>query len=152
MLRHVTHKKASCASQSSFCNCGTLQYSALVNSVLINLKKFGLNLTFAYKYTSCMAWRFHFPIRKYDFKGLHQLGCHCIEAYNFKVLLSILLLSLPPPSLPPSLPSLPHNYTGWFSCCLVHCLLDISGCCLVIYAILDRWSSSILSRHPIYHL
>ena len=29
---------------------------------------FGLNLTFVYKYTICMAWRFHFPIRKYDFK------------------------------------------------------------------------------------
>ena len=49
--------------------CGTLQYSALVNSVFTNTlkKKFGLTLTFVYKYTICMAWRFHFPPRKYDF-------------------------------------------------------------------------------------
>ena len=69
MLRRVTHKKASSASQSSFCYFGTLPYSALVNSVFTNtFKKIGLNLTFVYKYTICMACRFHFPIRKYDFK------------------------------------------------------------------------------------
>ena len=29
---------------------------------------FGLNLTLVYKLPMCMACRFHFPIRKYDFK------------------------------------------------------------------------------------
>ena len=47
-------------------------YSALVNSVflLIRLLFFGLTLTFVYKYTICMAWRFHFPPRKYDINVL----------------------------------------------------------------------------------
>ena len=30
---------------------------------------FGLNLTLVYTFPMCMAWRFHFPIRNYDFKG-----------------------------------------------------------------------------------
>ena len=29
---------------------------------------FGLNLTLVYTFPMCMAWRFHFPIRNYDFK------------------------------------------------------------------------------------
>ena len=29
---------------------------------------FGLNLTLVYTFPNCMAWRFHFPIRNYDFK------------------------------------------------------------------------------------
>ena len=73
MLRRVT-----CDAQEGFL-CVTIKllrlgnvtiYSALVNSVfvLINFLFFGINLTFVYKYTICMAWRFHFPIRKYDFK------------------------------------------------------------------------------------
>ena len=28
---------------------------------------FGLNLTLVYTFPMCMAWRFHFPIRNYDF-------------------------------------------------------------------------------------
>ena len=28
---------------------------------------FGLNLTLVYTLPMCMAWRFHFPIRNYDF-------------------------------------------------------------------------------------
>ena len=28
----------------------------------------GLNLSLVYTSPMCMAWRFHFPIRKYDFK------------------------------------------------------------------------------------
>ena len=31
---------------------------------------FGLNLTLVYTFPMCMAWRFHFPIRSYDFKGV----------------------------------------------------------------------------------
>ena len=31
---------------------------------------FGLNLTLVYTFPMCMAWRFHFPIRNYDFKGM----------------------------------------------------------------------------------
>ena len=31
---------------------------------------FGLNLTLVYTFPMCMAWRFHFPIRNYDFKAL----------------------------------------------------------------------------------
>ena len=30
---------------------------------------FGLNLTLVYTFPMCMAWRFHFPIRNYDFKS-----------------------------------------------------------------------------------
>ena len=30
---------------------------------------FGLNLTLVYTFPMCMAWRFHFPIRNYDFKA-----------------------------------------------------------------------------------
>ena len=50
--------------------CGMIQYSALVNSFFNNTFNtfFGLNLTFVYTFHMCMAWRFHFPIRKYDFK------------------------------------------------------------------------------------
>ena len=29
---------------------------------------FGLNLTLVYTFPMCMAWRFHFPKRNYDFK------------------------------------------------------------------------------------
>ena len=28
---------------------------------------FGLNLTLVYTFPMCMTWRFHFPLRKYDF-------------------------------------------------------------------------------------
>ena len=44
---------------------------------------FGLNLTLVYTFPMCMAWRFHFPIRNYDFKSsvlvmraifMHPLG------------------------------------------------------------------------------
>ena len=30
---------------------------------------FGLNLTLVYTFPMCMTWRFHFPLRNYDFKG-----------------------------------------------------------------------------------
>ena len=52
------------------CWCGMIQYSALVNR-FFNIKFnifFGLNLTLVYTFPMCMAWRFHFPIRNYDFK------------------------------------------------------------------------------------
>ena len=29
---------------------------------------FGLNLTLVYTFPMCMTWRFHFPLRNYDFK------------------------------------------------------------------------------------
>ena len=51
--------------------CGMIQYSALINGVFFNNKCntfFGLNLTLVYTFPMCMAWRFHFPIRNYDFK------------------------------------------------------------------------------------
>ena len=50
--------------------CGMIQYSALVNSDFNNKFNtfFGLNLTLVYTFPMCMAWRFHFPIRNYDFK------------------------------------------------------------------------------------
>ena len=36
---------------------------------------FGLNLILVYTFPMCMAWRFHFTIRKYDFKiTLRALG------------------------------------------------------------------------------
>ena len=28
---------------------------------------FGLNLTLVYTFPMCMTWRFHFPLRNYDF-------------------------------------------------------------------------------------
>ena len=34
---------------------------------------FGLNLTLVYTFPMCMAWRFHFPIRNYDFKDIDSL-------------------------------------------------------------------------------
>ena len=47
---------------------------------------FGLNLTLVYTFPMCMAWRFHFPIRKYDFNHngndariLHCLHCQCLK-------------------------------------------------------------------------
>ena len=71
MLLHVTYD----AQEGFLCvtsYCGTLQYSALVNSVFTNTFNFGfgLTLTFVYKHTICMAWRFPFPPRKYDFKSV----------------------------------------------------------------------------------
>ena len=47
-----------------------IQYSALVNSVFNNKFNtfFGLNLTLVYTFPMCMTWRFHFPLRNYDFK------------------------------------------------------------------------------------
>ena len=56
--------------------CGMIQYSALVNSVFFNNKCntfFGLNLTLVYTFPMCMAWRFHFPIRNYDFNKHNNL-------------------------------------------------------------------------------
>ena len=35
---------------------------------------FGLNLTLVYTFPMCMTWRFHFPIRNYDFKVSLQKG------------------------------------------------------------------------------
>ena len=32
---------------------------------------FGLNLTLVYTFPMCMAWRCHFPIRKYDFNIMY---------------------------------------------------------------------------------
>ena len=37
---------------------------------------FGLNLTLVYTFPMCMAWRFHFPIRNYDFKVKGKLEEH----------------------------------------------------------------------------
>ena len=34
---------------------------------------FGLNLTLVYTFPMCMAWRFHFPIRNYDFKARDKM-------------------------------------------------------------------------------
>ena len=34
---------------------------------------FGLNLTLVYTFPMCMAWRFHFPIRNYDFNYNYKL-------------------------------------------------------------------------------
>ena len=42
---------------------------------------FGLNLTLVYTFPMCMAWRFHFPIRNYDFKQrLSTSGPQCQES------------------------------------------------------------------------
>ena len=43
---------------------------------------FGLNLTLVYTFPMCMAWRFHFPIRNYDFKATDwhtsfHITCRC---------------------------------------------------------------------------
>ena len=35
---------------------------------------FGLNLTLVYTFPMCMTWRFHFPLRNYDFNALHPAG------------------------------------------------------------------------------
>ena len=35
---------------------------------------FGLNLPLVYTFPMCMAWRFHFPIRNYDFKVFDSLS------------------------------------------------------------------------------
>ena len=59
--------------------CGMIQYSALVNSVFNNKFNtfFGLNLTLVYTFPMCMTWRFHFPIRNYDFK--RAVGCMSVR-------------------------------------------------------------------------
>ena len=36
---------------------------------------FGLNLTLVYTFPMCMAWRFHCPIRNYDFKPVFHGAC-----------------------------------------------------------------------------
>ena len=33
---------------------------------------FGLNLTLVYTFPMCMTWRFHFPLRNYDFKRTNE--------------------------------------------------------------------------------
>ena len=51
---------------------------------------FGLNLTLVYTFPMCMAWRFQFPIRNYDFntkmKNLElikaELGTNCWDFAN----------------------------------------------------------------------
>ena len=55
--------------------CGMIQYSALVNSVFNNKFNtfFGLNLTLVYTFPMCMTWRFHFPLRNYDFKTNYRV-------------------------------------------------------------------------------
>ena len=65
-FKYVTIKRA------CFRWCGMMQYSALVNSVFNNKCNtfFGLNLTLVYTFPMSMAWRFHFPLRKYDFNIL----------------------------------------------------------------------------------
>ena len=35
---------------------------------------FGLNLTLVYTFPMCMTWRFHFPLRNYDFNMWWCLG------------------------------------------------------------------------------
>ena len=35
---------------------------------------FGLNLTLVYTFPMCMTWRFHFPLRNYDFKSRLKTG------------------------------------------------------------------------------
>ena len=34
---------------------------------------FGLNLTLVYTFPMCMTWRFHFPLRNYDFNGTQPI-------------------------------------------------------------------------------
>ena len=63
----MTHLKATafkCVTIKRACFhwCGMIQYSALVNKFNIF---FGLNLTLVYTFLMCMAWPFHFPIRKF---------------------------------------------------------------------------------------
>ena len=59
--------------------CGMIQYSALVNSVflIINVILFRFKLDISLYIPHVMAWRFHFPIRKFDFKG------RCYSEYYF---------------------------------------------------------------------
>ena len=64
--------------------CGMIQYSAVVNSVFFNNKCntfFGLNLTLVYTFPMCMTWRFHFPIRNYDFKERRKRG-NLLDTHN----------------------------------------------------------------------
>ena len=44
---------------------------------------FGLNLTLVYTFPMCMAWRFRFPIRKYDFKKPVKLGLPGTKTFKF---------------------------------------------------------------------
>ena len=59
---------------------------------------FGLNLTLVYTFPMCMAWRFHFPIRKYDFKTYTYFpelcSCHT-PGQRLELLLTILYCLLP---------------------------------------------------------
>ena len=41
---------------------------------------FGLNFTLVYTFPMCMVWRFHFPIRKYDFNPVHDKASGFIES------------------------------------------------------------------------
>ena len=51
---------------------------------------FGLNLTLVYTFPMCMTWRFHFPLRNYDFKIVH-VGTLAITHHNitYKIMLLI---------------------------------------------------------------
>ena len=46
---------------------------------------FGLNLTLVYTFPMCMTWRFHFPLRNYDFKfmiGMLLANCPLPYVYT----------------------------------------------------------------------
>ena len=46
---------------------------------------FGLNLTLVYTFPMCMTWRFHFPLRNYDFKVLQTKKYYlCIDYFNIQ--------------------------------------------------------------------
>ena len=50
---------------------------------------FGLNLTLVYTFPMCMAWRFHFPIRNYDFKVINLSNLSAVHKENNAVKIRI---------------------------------------------------------------
>ena len=61
---------------------------------------FGLNLTLVYTFPMCMAWRFHFPIRNYDFNDVipQKLRCasHLLDKLVKRDFLNTLVVNLYP--------------------------------------------------------
>ena len=46
---------------------------------------FGLNLTLVYTFPMCMTWRFHFPLRNYDFKHIAKQGPQIVHVRGEKI-------------------------------------------------------------------
>ena len=99
---------------------------------------FGLNLTLVYTFPMCMTWRFHFPLRNYDFKtNAYPLDTHftrCLwPTFTMNIDCRRVFLSRQRTILPVQRWTRSHSQPDLRMCCSY---ILMTPTCVVFYAIL----------------